>query len=63
MEIKREPVGASSDFRVRQLDARNMLRGELTDEQLERYVGERVLTTRVDHAVAWAQESLSTSGS
>ncbi len=55
MEIKREPVGASTDFRVRQLDARNMLRGDLTDEQLERYVEERVLTTRVDHAVAWAQ--------
>jgi len=51
MEIKREPI---SDFRVRQLNARDMLRG-MDDEQLERYVEERVLTTTVDKAVAWAQ--------
>jgi NADH-quinone oxidoreductase subunit B len=52
MEVKREPV---ADFRVRQLKARDMLRGDLDDEQLERYVEERVLTTTVDKAVAWAQ--------
>ncbi len=52
MEVKREPV---SDFRVRQLKARDMLRGDLDDEQLERYVEERVLTTTMDKAVAWAQ--------
>ncbi len=51
MEIKREPL---TDLRVRQLNARDMLRG-LDDEQLERYVEERVLTTTVDKAVAWAQ--------
>ncbi len=54
MEIKREPLGGG-DFRVRQLQARDMLRGELDDEQLERYVHERVLTTSMDKAVAWAQ--------
>ena len=54
MEIKREPLG-TSDFRVRQLKARDMLRGDLEDEELERYVEERVLTTTVDKAVAWAQ--------
>ncbi len=52
MEIKREPV---SDFRVRQLQARDMLRGDLDGEDLERYVSERVLTTTVDKAVGWAQ--------
>jgi NADH-quinone oxidoreductase subunit B len=52
MEIKREPV---SDLRVRQLKARDMLRGDMDDEELERYVEERVLTTTVDKAVAWAQ--------
>ncbi len=51
MEIKREPL---SDLRVRQLKARDMLRG-MDDEELERYVEERVLTTTVDKAVAWAQ--------
>jgi NADH-quinone oxidoreductase subunit B len=52
MEIKREPI---SDFRVRQLKARDMLRGDLEGVDLERYVEERVLTTTVDKAVAWAQ--------
>ena len=51
MEIKREPI---TDFRIRQLKARDMLRG-MDDEELERYVEERVLTTTVDKAVAWAQ--------
>jgi NADH-quinone oxidoreductase subunit B len=52
MEIKREPI---SDLRVRQLKARDMLRGDMDDDDLERYVEERVLTTTVDKAVAWAQ--------
>jgi NADH-quinone oxidoreductase subunit B len=52
MEIKREPV---SDFRIRQLQARDLLRGDLEDGDLERYVEERVLTTTLDKAVAWAQ--------
>jgi NADH-quinone oxidoreductase subunit B len=58
MEIKREPVSAHaspSDFRVRQLRAQDMLRGDLDDEQLKAYVEERVLTTTMDRAVAWAQ--------
>jgi NADH-quinone oxidoreductase subunit B len=52
MEISREPA---SDFRVRQLKARDMLRGDLEGVDLDRYVEERVLTTTVDKAVAWAQ--------
>ena len=52
MEIKREPV---SDFRVNQLRARDMLRGDLDGVDLENYVAERVLTTTVEKAVGWAQ--------
>ncbi|HTU85428.1 MAG TPA: NADH-quinone oxidoreductase subunit NuoB [Solirubrobacteraceae bacterium] len=52
MEIKRERV---NDLRVRQRTAVDMLRGDLPDEDLERYVEERVMTTTVDRAVAWAQ--------
>jgi NADH-quinone oxidoreductase subunit B len=52
MEIKREPI---SDFRVQQLRARDMLRGDMEDSDLEQYVQERVLTTTLDKAVAWAQ--------
>jgi NADH-quinone oxidoreductase subunit B len=55
VEIKREPLAGPSDFRVRQLQARDMLRGDLEGEDLERYVEERVLTTTVDKAVAWAR--------
>jgi NADH-quinone oxidoreductase subunit B len=56
MEVRREPLGdasapeAPADFRIRQLKARDMLRGDL-----ERYVEERVMTTTFDRAVAWAR--------
>jgi NADH-quinone oxidoreductase subunit B len=52
MEIKREPL---DNLRVRQHQARDLLRGDMDDEELERYVEERVLTTTVDRAVGWAQ--------
>ncbi len=57
MEIKREPLGAQapSDFRSRQLLARDMLNGDLEAEALERYVEESVMTTTLDKAVAWAR--------
>jgi NADH-quinone oxidoreductase subunit B len=54
MEIKREPVD-TSDLRISQLGARDMLRGDLSDQELERYVTDRVLTTTAERAVAWAQ--------
>jgi NADH-quinone oxidoreductase subunit B len=53
MELKREQL--PSDFRIRQLQARDMLRGDLEGEDLERYAEERVLTTTLDRAVAWAR--------
>jgi NADH-quinone oxidoreductase subunit B len=55
VEIKREPLGGPDDFRIRQLKARDLLRGDLEGEDLDRYVEERVMTTTVDRAVAWAQ--------
>jgi NADH-quinone oxidoreductase subunit B len=44
-----------SDLRVRQLRARQMLRGELEGEDLERYVEERVLLTTLEKAQNWAR--------
>jgi len=53
MEVKREQV--PSEFRARQLLARDMLRGELEGEELEKQVEQGVMTTTVEKAVAWAQ--------
>ena len=60
MEVRREPLAAAAgtapkDLRIRQLQARDMLRGDLEAEDLERYVEERVMTTTFDRAVAWAR--------
>jgi NADH-quinone oxidoreductase subunit B len=54
MEIKRETLD-STDFRVRQLQARDMLRGDLVGEELDKFVEQSVMTTTVDKAVSWAQ--------
>src|ERR1700712_4189486 len=53
--IKREKVGAPDDFRIRQLQARDMLRDNIDDADLERYVQERVITTTLDRAANWAR--------
>ena len=52
MEVSRE---SAEDFRVRQLRARDMLRGDLEDKELEKHVEERVLATTLDRAVSWAR--------
>jgi len=63
VEVIRQRLGAPADaragedLRVRQLRARELLRGDLSDEDLERYVQERVLTTTLDRAVAWARSN------
>ena len=53
MDLKREQL--PSNFRIRQLKARDMLRGDLEGEDLERFVEERVVTTTLEKAVAWAR--------
>jgi NADH-quinone oxidoreductase subunit B len=52
--VKREKVG-DGDFRVRQLRAQDMLRGDLDGDDLEKYVQERIITTTLDKAVSWAR--------
>jgi NADH-quinone oxidoreductase subunit B len=49
------PGQTPEEFRAEGLKARQMLRGELTDRELEDYVRSRVLTTTLDKAVAWAR--------
>jgi NADH-quinone oxidoreductase subunit B len=55
MEVIRHQVQSPDEFRSRGLRARAMLKGDLEGEELERYVEERVLTTTLDKAVAWAR--------
>ena len=57
MEIKREPLAIErpSDFRARQLKAKQMLDHGLEEEDLDAYIEERVLTTTLDKAVSWAR--------
>jgi NADH-quinone oxidoreductase subunit B len=52
VEIIREDP---EDFRIRQLRARDMLRGDLEEGEIEKHVEERVLTTTLDRAVSWAR--------
>jgi NADH-quinone oxidoreductase subunit B len=55
--VRREPVSSPEDFRIRQLRARDMLRGDLEGLDLEKYVEERVLTTTLDRALDWARSN------
>jgi NADH-quinone oxidoreductase subunit B len=56
MEVIRQKVeGDPADLRIRQLRARQMLRGELEGEDLERYVEERVMFTTLEKAQNWAR--------
>ena len=56
MEVIRQPVGeASDDLRVRQLRARQLLKGELEGKDLEEYVQSRVLLTRLEKAQNWGR--------
>jgi NADH-quinone oxidoreductase subunit B len=56
MEITRQSVDPES-LRARGLRARDMLRGDLEGADLDRYVEERVMTTTLDRAVAWARSN------
>jgi len=44
-----------ADLRVRQLKARDMLRGDLEGADLDEYVESRVLTTTLERAQSWAR--------
>jgi NADH-quinone oxidoreductase subunit B len=58
MEVRRQKVDQTSgDFRARQLRARDMLRGELDDADLQGYVEERVMTTTLEKAQNWARSN------
>ena len=56
MEVIRQKVGeAGDDLKVRQLRARQLLKGDLEGDDLEEYVRSRVLTTTLEQAQNWAR--------
>jgi NADH-quinone oxidoreductase subunit B len=58
MEVSRQALGgagATDDLRIRQLRARQMLRGDITDADLDSYVEERVGLTTLEKAQNWAR--------
>ncbi len=57
MEIIRQPLGNGDkgEFRARQLTARKMLTGELENDELDKFVEEKLMTTTLDKAANWAR--------
>jgi len=57
VEVTRQRIDGGGDLRIRQLRARQMLRGELEGEDLERYVQERIGLTTLERAQNWARSN------
>jgi NADH-quinone oxidoreductase subunit B len=58
VEVKRQKLdGGGGDLRVRQLRAKQMLRGDLEGRDLEDYVEERVVLTTLEKAQSWARRN------
>ncbi|HKP89469.1 MAG TPA: hypothetical protein VJT75_05785, partial [Thermoleophilaceae bacterium] len=60
MEITRQPIGDGpngDDLKIKQLRARQLLRGDLEGEDLEKYVEERLILTRFEDAQNWARRN------
>ena len=60
MEVVRSKVAQPRDsdgFRQRQLSARQLLRGDLEGDDLEKYVEERVMLTTLEKAQNWARRN------
>jgi len=55
MEIDRQKAPSPGSFRARQLTARQMLKGEIEDSQLQEYVESRILVTTLEKAQNWAR--------
>ncbi len=65
MEIERRKLGrvpapweqpkTGEELRAKQIRARDMLRGDLTDEELEQYVERSVFTTTLEKGLNWAR--------
>jgi NADH-quinone oxidoreductase subunit B len=57
VDLKRQKLGRTSDLRVRQLHAQQMLRGEIDDEAMEQHVQETAVFTTFEKAQSWARRN------
>jgi NADH-quinone oxidoreductase subunit B len=57
VEVTRRRVDGGDDFRVRQLRAQQLLRGDLEGKDLDEYVEERLILTRFEEAQNWARRN------
>ena len=57
MEVIRQKLGPADDFRAKQMNAQRMLRGELPDDELQKYVEERIWLTTLEKAQNWARKN------
>ena len=58
MEVTRQGLdGGRDDFRSRQLEAQQMLRGDLEGDDLEEYVESRLILTKFEQAQNWARKN------
>jgi NADH-quinone oxidoreductase subunit B len=57
MEVIRSGDGGDRDLRVRQLRAKQMLRGELEGDDLNEFVEQRVLLTTLEKAQNWGRSN------
>ena len=57
MEIYRDQPTSPDEFRARQLKARDMLKGQLEGKDLDEFVEQSVLTTKLEHALNWARSN------
>jgi NADH-quinone oxidoreductase subunit B len=57
MEITRTKAKSSEDMRIRGLRAQQMLRGDIEGDDLEKYVEERMLLTKLETAQNWARKN------
>ena len=56
MDVRRERLG-TGDLRIQKVRAQRLLRGEVTDEELEREVEERLVFTTLEKAQNWARKN------
>jgi NADH-quinone oxidoreductase subunit B len=57
LEVTRQKLGSPKELRVRQLEAQQMLRGDIEGKDLEEYLEDRLVFTTLEKAQNWARKN------